>query len=103
MGKGNNYPTVRQLVSRRSWWNRVTKEQEKFYGQCNMYLYNDGDESVSLTSEDAGQLINKQYKFSSGCHFIWTQWRKTEHHHFLKMVAKERGKNQQKDVNEQKA
>ena len=37
VGKGNNYPTVRQLVSRRSWWNRVTKEQEKFYGQCNMY------------------------------------------------------------------
>ena len=37
VGKGNNYPTVRQLVSRRSWWNRVTKEHEKFYGQCNMY------------------------------------------------------------------
>ena len=96
VGKGNNYPSVRQIVSRRSWWNRVTQKQEKFYGQTNMYHYNECEASISQSSEDA-QITNKQFKFSSGCHFIWTQWRKTEHHQFLKRVAKDRDKCQHKD------
>lgn len=33
-------------------------------------------------------LSNKQ--FASGCHFIWTQWRKTEHHEYLKKVSLEK-------------
>ena len=28
--------------------------------------------------------------FSSGCHFIWTQWRKTEHAEYLKRVKGEK-------------
>lgn len=31
-------------------------------------------------------------QFSSGCHFIWTQWRKTDHHEFLKRVTLDRNK-----------
>lgn len=95
VGKGNNYPGVRQIISRRSWWNRVTQRQEKFYGQSNMYHYNDCEASISGASDD-GQFTNKQFKFSSGCHLIWTQWRKTEHHHFLKRVSKYRDKSHQK-------
>ena len=30
--------------------------------------------------------------FSSGCHFIWTQWRKTEHAEYLRRVKEERDK-----------
>ena len=33
-------------------------------------------------------LSNKQ--FASGCHFIWTRWRKTEHHEYLKKVSLEK-------------
>ena len=32
VGKGNNYPSVRQIISRRTWWNRGNQKQEKFYG-----------------------------------------------------------------------
>lgn len=56
VGKGNNYPSVRQIVSRRSWWNRVTQNKEKFYGQNNMYHFNDGDVSISQTSDEACSL-----------------------------------------------
>ena len=30
--------------------------------------------------------------FSSGCHFIWTQWRKTEHAEYLKRVKLDKEK-----------
>lgn len=33
VGKGNNYPSVRQIIGRRGWWNRVTSRHERFYGQ----------------------------------------------------------------------
>ena len=102
VGKGNNYPSVRQIISKRSWWNRVTQKQEKFYGESNMYQCNDSDVYASISSDPDNQLTNKQYKLSSGCHFIWTQWRKTEHHQFLKKVAKERAKIKAKDGKESK-
>ena len=31
VGLGNNYPTVRQILKRRSWWHR--EKQERFIGQ----------------------------------------------------------------------
>ena len=37
VGKGNNYPSVRQIIGRRSWWNRVTSKHERFYGQGSDY------------------------------------------------------------------
>ena len=46
-----------------------------------MYHFEEIDVTASQTSDsESNQLTNKQFKFSSGCHFIWTQWRKTEHH-----------------------
>lgn len=40
VGRGNNYVSVRQIISRRTWWNRGSQKQEKFYGQRN----NDAEE-----------------------------------------------------------
>eukprot|EP00347_Sterkiella_histriomuscorum_P005415 403356704 len=59
VGKGNNYQLVRQLIKRRVWWTRATKEEFNSY----------------LDSEDQTQ---------KGCHFIWTQWKKQKHIDYLK-------------------
>lgn len=59
IGTGNNYSCVRQIIKRRSWWHR--QKTEKFIGQL----------SLEQDSESEDKTI-------SGCHFIWTQWRKTE-------------------------
>lgn len=41
-------------------------------------------------------LSNKQ--FTSGCHFIWTQWRKTEHSEFLRRVTIDKKKQKQNEA-----
>ena len=46
VGKGNNYPSVRQIVSRRTWWNRGNQKQEKFYGQKS-HDYEDEEQQLS--------------------------------------------------------
>ena len=63
-----------------------------------MYHASDTGVNVSQTNDsDMNQLTTKQFKFSSGCHFIWTQWRKTEHHQFLLKVTRDRKKSIAKD------
>ena len=47
VGKGNNYPSVRQIISRRTWWNRGNIKQEKFYGQKSS-AWDDDEESFSV-------------------------------------------------------
>ena len=74
VGRGNNYPSVRQIISRRTWWNRGNQKQERFYGQraCGA----DADELshsqvISQIPIQEDQILsNKQ--FTSGSHFIWT-------------------------------
>jgi hypothetical protein len=55
IGKGNNYYLVRQIINRRIWWTRASKED---------FASNPRD------SDD-----NIHY----GCNFIWTQWKKNKH------------------------
>ncbi len=59
VGKGNNYYLVRQIIKRRVWWTRASKEE-------------------------FGPYVNKDDQPCTGCNFIWTQWRKTKHIEHLK-------------------
>ena len=51
--------------------------------------------AAGVLGEDQVSLANKQ--FSSGCHFIWTQWRKTEHHEYMRRVQKDKQRQQMND------
>lgn len=61
VGKGNNFYLVRQIIKRRVWWTRASKE----------------DFSVIMRESEEG---NNHY----GCNFIWTQWKKSKHLAYLK-------------------
>jgi len=66
VGTGNNYPTVRQIIKRRSWWHR--EKHERFIGQAGF------DDEIDENEDVQGK----------GAHFLWTQWRKPEISDFLK-------------------
>ncbi len=61
VGKGNNFYLVRQIIKRRVWWTRASKE----------------DFAAIMRESEEG---NNHY----GCNFIWTQWKKNKHLAYLK-------------------
>lgn len=77
VGTGNNHPTIRQIIKRRSWWHR--QKTERFIGQGEVE-----DEEDDCAIEEGG-FVGAQ----KGAHFIWTQWRKTELSDHLKQSSKD--------------
>jgi hypothetical protein len=75
VGVGNNHPSVRQIIKRRSWWHR--EKQERFIGQGSAATTVGDDDEDEDDYEDQGK----------GAHFIWTQWKKTELTDHLKLCS----------------
>ena len=75
VGVGNNHPTIRQIIKRRSWWHR--QKTERFIGQGAV------DDEEDECDEERANGTNLR-----GAHFIWTQWRKTELSEHLKLNNK---------------
>jgi hypothetical protein len=60
VGKGNNYPSVRQIISRRTWWNRGNQKQEKFYGQKPQGYYESDEVATSKATEVANINVSSE-------------------------------------------
>lgn len=54
IGRGNNFYLIRQVIKRRVWWTRASRED-------------------FLASDDTDEQVHY------GCNFIWTQWKKRQH------------------------